>query len=205
MKINSIYNPYSYHPNKNRNSKLNFTTFNANKVLESTIRGQENCWKLYRDGVFENFIYSDSELKQLIASFNEIVRKYNLPLTIKLILEFANIRNELKTLIKKIKEKYDIDISIPPKVYRFVGLEEVKKIKAGENLVPQRFNKKFDVTLNPNLNWNAYRITFKPCQKFSILDKSSFIQENLGCGHDLFYHFSSSYSIDDVEKIECIR
>ena len=69
---------------------------------------------------------------------------------------------------------------------------------------PQRYfdKKAFDVTINPNMNWNDYRITFKPLRKFSILDEESLIRENLGTNHDYYYRLSGSYSLDDVENIE---
>ena len=175
-----------------------------NNKITKLIQGQENCWRLHKEDVFEEFLKSDSELIQQASSFIEVLRKYGLPICIDNVLHFKEKFTDLKKLIETIKNKYDIDITVPPTIYRFIGTEEIKKLKSGEKVIPQRFNKEFDVTINPELNWNIFRIAFKPKQKFSILDKNSLLKENPGCNHDYFYHLKDSYSLDDIEKIEQI-
>jgi hypothetical protein len=180
-------------------------SFRSNNAFTKLIKGQENCWRLHKEGFFEEFVRSDSELKVLANRLLERLNFYGLSLTIPIVLNFRKEILDLDVMVEKIKSKYEIDITIPPLVYRFIGSEEKQKLEAGETVSPQRIFKAFDVTINPNLNWNIYRVTFKPLPKCSILDKNSLMKENPGCNHDYFYHYKESYSLADVEKIETVE
>ena len=214
MKILTNYNPYIYTHNQYPNISLKTNkmvsnratcSFKSRQINIHSIKGQENCWKLHMPDIFEQFIKSDQSLLNTINPFLEMIRSYNLNPSIDLFFMFrnANLDYNLNEFFNLMKSKYGIDLEIPPKVYRFVGEREVSALIKGEKIEPQRDGyKRFDVTINPELNWNKYRITFKPKQKYSILDEKSAMRENRGSGHDYFYYLYDSYSIDDVEKID---
>ena len=86
---------------------------------------------------------------------------------------------------------------------RNIVIAEIDALKQGGIVKPQRgYWDSFDVTLNPELNWGDYRITFKSDPKFSVLDNTSRMKENPGRGHDYFYRYEGPYTMDDVECIE---
>ena len=175
-------------------------------MKESSIFGQDNCWRLYKPEVFESFIKGDEELSGTLTEVMETARVYGLTLTIDMLRGIRKIKPEVEEFFDKVKSKYEIDLDIPPKVYRFVGKSEVDELMKSGIIRSQRgYWDKIDVTLNPDLNWNDYRITFKPKEKFSVLAKNGKIKENIGTGHDYYYTHEGPYTIDDVEKIEKYR
>ena len=176
------------------------------KVGNDNISGQENCWKLYKPEVFEQFIRADSELSELTKNMLEIARVYGLTPSVDLFRGMKKMHPEIKEFYELLKSKYNIDLDVPPKVYRFIGKSELEALQRDGKVIPSRgYSNNFDVTLNPDLNWNDYRITFKPKKEFSVLDSSSNMKENLGTNHDYFYHYKGAYTIDDIENIEQYR
>ena len=167
------------------------------------IFGQNSCWKLYQPEILEQFIKSDKELTELLSETMELTRTYGLKLSIDMLQKLKNKKPEINKFYELLKTKYNINLETPPKVYRFVGKSEIEALKKDGKVTPQRgYWDKFDVTINPELNWGNYRISFKPKQEFSVLDKTSKMKENLGTGHDYFYLYEGPYNIDDVECIE---
>ena len=204
---------YAFNPNlynqqfSVQNKKANRPNFKGASSVQNIIRGQGDCWKLYKPDVFENFVQSDSELRGLMSEIFELCHKYRLTPSIGRILDLAKIeeyKDRISDFINIIKSKYDIDIMTPPLVHRFVGEEEANLLKTQGRATPQRYSDKFDVTINPELNWgdSKYRITFKPLQKFSILDKNSQVKENIGTEHDYFYYYFAPYTTEDVQEIK---
>ena len=176
------------------------------KIKADEIYGQDDCWKLYKPEVFEQFIKSDDELSELSKDVLELARVYGLKPSISLFRRIKKSRPEIEDFYKVLKSKYDIDLDVPPKVYRFIGKSELEALQRDGKVTPCRgYSNNFDVTLNPNLNWNDYRITFKPKKEFSVLDSSSKMKENLGTNHDYFYHYQGEYTLDDIETIEQYR
>ena len=170
------------------------------------INSQDDCWKLHKAEVLEQFIKSDEELNETLSDTLKLARVYGLTPSIDLFNNLRNNREDVKKFYEIMKSNYNIDLDIPPKVYRFVGKSEIEALKKDGIVKPQRgYWEKIDVTLNPDLNWNEYRITFKPKKEFSVLDKASKIKENPGTGHDYFYFHEGPYTMDDVECIEQYR
>ena len=173
---------------------------------DNKVYGQNDCWKLYKPEVFEQFIKSDEELSDILSDTLDLSRQYGFKPSIEMLQKFRKIKPEINDFYEVVKSKYDIDLETPPKVYRFVGKEEIEALKKDGIVKPQRgYWDNFDVTINPDLNWNDYRITFKPKKEFSILDKDSRIKANTGTGHDYFYLYEGPYSADDIEKIETVQ
>lgn len=176
------------------------------EIKTDKIFGQKDCWKLFNPEVFEEFIKSDSKLYESVKDILEIARIYGLTPSINLFIQIKKSHPKINDFYKLLKSKYGIDLNIPPKVYRFIGKSELEALKRDGKVKPRRgFSNNFDVTLNPNLNWNVYRITFKPQKKFSVLDSESNIKENPGSNHDYFYYYQGEYTIDDIETIEQYR
>ena len=169
---------------------------------EIIISGQESCWKLYKPEIFEQFVNADEELKNCLDLIIKIFNEYKIPLKLEFIMKQKDKKNAVQKFYELVKTKYGIDLAIPPKVYRFVGESEIQALRNLGVVEPSRCGfRRFDVTTNPELNWNKYRIEFKPKEKFSILDKTSNMRENPGCGHDYYYHYQDSYTLDDIAEI----
>ena len=209
MKIYNNYNFYSFSDmpkQKVNKAVIRDLNFKAKPINIDSIRGQENCWKLYDKNIFKQFLKADEEIIKPMSWILDSLRAYLLEPDVSMFYDFAKEGSKMSEFFDLVKAKYDIDLTIPPKVYRFVSKREIDALYNDGKVETYRCGmRRFDVTVNPELNWNDYRITFKPKQKFSVLEKDSLMRENPGCNHEYFYHFLGSYSIDDVEKIEQIR
>ncbi len=208
MKILNTFTPYYYtgYASKKKNVS-EAPAFKAySNSITSSIRGQKNCWKLHDPKIFEQFIRADDALKSLAEPVLKICESYMIPPTVNIFIRFKEKKEELKSFFDMVKSKYEIDLEVPPTVYRFIGKTELDELRAGRKVLPQRNDMgRFDVTIDPYLNWNEFRIAFKPASKFSILDSMSSMRENPGACHEYFYHFLDGYSLDDVEEIKLVR
>lgn len=163
---------------------------------------QANVWALYEDERFEKLIKSDEEVSKPVQPILNLLEQYKITPSLKLfIAEKIPGTNEL---IDNINSKYNVDLRQQPNVYRFVEKAEVDALLSKGEVKPQRYFNKFDVTTNPELDWNQYRITFKPSDKFSLLDDAnSKINKNIGVGKEDYYYLEDEkYTKDDVLKIE---
>lgn len=206
MKVLNSFIQYYYSPQIQRQkngitTKPSFTA--SNKFAANLIRGQENCWRLHESKAFEQFIRADEQLKKIVEPVLKLCDSYRIPPSVNFFIKFKERRTELKEFFDIVKAKYEIDLELPPTVYRFIGKTELDELRAGRKVQPQRNDmRRFDVTIDPYLNWNEFRVAFKPDPKFSILDSMSLMRENPGVCHEYFYHLLDGYSLDDVEKIE---
>ena len=192
MKIQSTFTQY-YYGNKfaNKTDKSAVTpTFTSGKIKAANlIRGQENCWRLHQPKIYEQFIRADEQLKKIVEPVLKLCDSYRIPPSVNVFIKFKEKKEEITEFFEVLKSKYGINLEIPPTVYRFIGESEVKALQSGMKLQPQRDAMgRFDVTIDPELNWNEYRVTFKPDSKFSILDSMSLMRENPGVCHEYFYH-----------------
>jgi len=202
-----IYNNIKYNlykPDfKGRSERSEFINNTEVDLFDTMIQGQKDCWKLYSSSFLENFIKSDDEISEVMRETVDICRKYKFPLTMDFLQKFKTHKPEVAKFYELVKSKYDIDLEKPPLVYRFIGKNEYEALKKGEIITPQRgYWDRIDVTINPYLNWNEYRVTFKQDKKFSVLNPESRIKQNPGTGHEYFYVYEGPYSIEDTEKIE---
>jgi len=188
---------------KSDNIKSESPTFCGKlEELGKHIRGQKDCWKLYEDEVLDTFIRSDKDLEDALGNILALIRKNGVKINIQTLYKLKSL-DEVNKFFDVVKSKYDIDLNIPPKVYRFVGKSEADALERGERIYPQLKHGKFDVTINPNLDWNKYVITLKSSDKTSILNPNGLMRKNVGTAHEYYYHYEApSYTIDDVEKIE---
>ncbi len=166
---------------------------------------QENVWTLYSENRFNNFLKDNPHLAEMLNL--ELLRKYQIEPSLEFILMSPEIKYFQK-FISYMKTNYSIDLSIPPKIYRFIGESELNVIKASKKVENLRWGQSgIDVTTNPELNWgfSKYRITFKNDKMFSIhpldKEKSKMIIHN-GTNNEDYYWLKGSYSIDDIAKIE---
>lgn len=167
---------------------------------------QENIWALYDEQRFTDLLENEKELSAKISPYINFLKEQKLPLSLKTILNAADGNEVLKDFITSFEKKYNLDFSIPPKVYRFIGKSELDIIKSGNQVKNLRSGQRgIDVTTNPAFNWNDYRVTFKNRKDYSIhpadIEKTNVIRHE-GDGNIDYYYLKSSYSIDDIEKIE---
>ncbi len=178
------------------------------EIKDLSVSSQEDCWKLYEPNVLERFIKSDKELEDSMEDMLSRSREYGVKFSLPFLVKMCEHSPNIKKFFDIVKTKYNIDLKVPPKVYRFVSEPEVQTLKNNKIVRPNGIvNDRFDVTLNPNLNWgqSEYRITFMPKKEFSVLDGRSNMRENPGVNHEYFYHYMAPYTIDDVEMIEKFR
>ena len=179
------------------------TALRPNKKSAGTF-SQESAWKLYNGDFLDSFVKSDKELSNLLSDFMKLLEEFKLKLNLKELFKFENDNPIIQKFLSLLKSKYSIDVKEPPRMYRFVSKAEIEELKSKGKISPSRYLDVIDVTINPDLNWNEYRITFKPIKKFSILDPESKIIENRAHTKDYYYYLKDSYTIDDVESIEKI-
>lgn len=201
---NINYNNYYYNNNKTENVTSASPAFcGIVEKFGKEIRGQKDCWKLYEDEVMDSFIKSDKDLEDALGEVLPLLRGYGVKIGIQALEKMKNFF-DISKFYEVTKSKYDIDLTIPPRVYRYVGKSEADALQRGEIIHPQRYPDRFDVTINPEMDWNKYKITFKPLPKFSAIDPKGSMKKNNGTSHEYYYHYTQpSYTMEDVEKIEC--
>ena len=175
---------------------------------------QENFWKLFSPNEFRKMLNENPELSNIL--YNSSMGKCFLKNGIDF--KLNHIRDILKKKAKNhwnipifdfteaFEKKFNIDLLKEPKYYRFIGKNELVKLLRGEDvekLPPYHINA-FDITTNPELNWNQYRVTFKTNDDFTNIEethsKNSRIFEH-DC-NDYRYYLKGPYSLNDIERIE---
>lgn len=174
---------------------------------------QDNAWKLFAPDEFDNFLEENPNLSDILYE-SPLGKDY---INYGLKFDLQCIRNILKNTDKNdrikpvfdfaeaLDEKFGIDVLKEPKYYRSVGISELIPLLKGEKIKNQRyFQSGLDITINPELNWNPFRITFKTNDKFTNEEENKSVNNKVR-EHDLneyYYYLEDTYSIDDVEKLE---
>lgn len=193
-----------------------------------TIKTLANIRSSIRKYAEKIFLNSTVKLKKMCANINSRIKTklcpqsqeqsvLNIEMAKKLLPLNAKIpenlsEQELREYItREYKRFYNTDKCIEdllagksPTFYRFVSETELRILKNGCTVQPrQRYCLNMvDVTSNPNLNWNQYRLTFKSTDGWNLFAKDSKIKtNNLG----KYYLHEGGYTIEDVAYYERIK
>lgn len=164
---------------------------------------ESNLWLLYKDDIFKSFLNSGDEkgkaLKQMLQS-SDYYSKFGATSveSLRRLVSISRRNKGLQDVFAEYKKLFGVDLTTPQKVHRFIGDEELQPLLAGKTLNPrfQPDSNLLDVTLNPELNHNSYRITFN----YNSLDpritphKPEFY----------YYHSQGDYSLHDVSAIDSV-
>ena len=175
---------------------------------------QANFWKLFSPKVFNEFLDEDIELSKILSKSPLIKFYFNNDLSFSIQNVRSIIRDGVQSerlqaifdFTKAFEEKYNLDILKEPKYYRFIGKNEAAEILKGNEVRKQNqsYPKAFDITINPELNLNSYRVTFKTNNEFTNVDEFH-CKDNVITEHDkndYRYYLNRAYSLNDVEKLE---
>lgn len=167
---------------------------------------QENIWALYSEDRFTNFLNDNKELKEILDLKTR--EEYGLTTSFQDILKDSGEFEDFKNFTKTLQSKYNLDLSLSPKIYRFIGESELDVLKSNKEVANLRFGQPgIDVTTNPDLNFglSKYRITFKDDKRFSVHpndEKLSEVRIHGGTNNEDYYWLKTPYNINDIEKIE---
>lgn len=167
---------------------------------------QENIWALYSEGRFTNFLDDNQELKEILDLKTR--EEYGLTTSFQDLLKYSNKFEDFNKFTKALQSKYNLDLSLSPKIYRFIGESELDIIKSNKEVTNLRFGQPgIDVTTNPDLNFglSQYRITFKDDKRFSVHPNDEKLSEVImhgGTNNEDYYWLKTPYNINDIEKIE---
>lgn len=180
----------------------------ATNALELVQKGEfnineSNLWLLYKDDIFNRFLnFGDKKgetLRQLLQS-SEYYSRFGASSvdSLRRLVSMNRGNTGLQDVFAKYNKSFGVDLTRPQKVYRFIGDEELKPLLAGETVHPrfQGDSNLLDVTLNPELNHNSYRVTFNynSCDPRISPHKPEFY----------YYHSRGDYSLRDVSAIDSV-
>lgn len=164
---------------------------------------QDNLWVLYKDDIFQSFINGGSKNGQALKTFlqsNECYSRFVAarPKSLGGLISLNERSDILQDVFDKYKTAFGIDLTTPQKIYRFIGAEELKPLLAGETVHPRFYKNSnlLDVTLNPELNHDNYRVTFN----YNSLDRR--VSPNKPDYY--YYHSRGDYSLSDVSAIDTV-
>ena len=176
---------------------------------------QDNFWKLFSSDEFIKFLKQNPDLYDMLSEslFGKFIISSNIGICLQLmrmtLRKHKDVNEQTKPLFdfkNAVKERYNIDILKEPKYYRFIGKSELVKLLEGKEIekLPPYYRKLIDITTNPELNWNKFRVTFKENDKFTNFQETD-SEDSMVIEHDsndYYYYLRCPYSLDDVEKIE---
>ncbi len=180
----------------------------ATNALELAQKGkfginEGNLWVLYKDDIFSSFLRGGDKngagLRQFLQSSDCYSRLLpsstnSLPSLVSISERNTGIRDAFASY----KKSFGVDLTMPQKVYRFIGDEELRPLLTGETVQPRfyRGSNILDVTLNPELNHNSYRVTFNHNSRDTRISPSK--------PEFYYYHSKGGYSLGDVSAIDSV-